>query len=64
MKRFSNRLSPASLAPQDGRNQIAALDKPAALWQRVEQLIADHPTQSLIAALAAGALLGWISKRR
>jgi hypothetical protein len=34
------------------------------LWQRLERMVADHPKQSLIAALTAGALLGWITKRR
>ena len=33
-------------------------------WPRLEQMIADHPKQSVIAALVAGALLGWIIKRR
>lgn len=33
-------------------------------WPRLEQMIADHPKQSVIAALVAGALLGWVIKRR
>ena len=34
------------------------------LVARLGQWIAAHPKQSLITALAAGAVLGWITKRR
>jgi hypothetical protein len=42
--------------------QMAA--RATALWRRVEKAVAEHPKQSLIAALAAGAVIGWITKRR
>jgi hypothetical protein len=34
------------------------------LVERLGRWIAAHPKQSLITALAAGAVLGWITKRR
>jgi hypothetical protein len=34
------------------------------LWQQVEQLVVEHPKQSLAAAALAGVVLGWIIKRR
>ncbi len=35
-----------------------------ALVDRMERLITSHPKESLVIAVAAGAVLGWISKRR
>jgi hypothetical protein len=45
-------------------NVVVSAQRLQALWRRVERMVADHPKQSIIAALAAGAILGWISKRR
>jgi ElaB/YqjD/DUF883 family membrane-anchored ribosome-binding protein len=34
------------------------------LWRRAQAAVTDNPKTSLIAAAAAGVLLGWIIKRR
>ncbi|MEX2112872.1 MAG: hypothetical protein WD845_06770 [Pirellulales bacterium] len=36
----------------------------ADLCQRAEQFVVSHPKQSLVAALSAGVILGWIIRRR
>ena len=35
----------------------------ASLWRSLETTIADQPKSSLLAALSAGVLLGWLIKR-
>lgn len=58
----------ATVEPHAAADAIDNRESPSgkllALWQRVERMVADHPKQSLIAALAAGAVLGWFTKRR
>jgi hypothetical protein len=65
-----HRFDPRAAVPHDDQ-RLPATDgaqavggTSAALLRRLEQLITAHPKQSLIAALTAGVLLGWISKRR
>jgi ElaB/YqjD/DUF883 family membrane-anchored ribosome-binding protein len=60
-----------SQSPVDPKSQTVAAptveEVPAAavrLWQRVEQLVVEHPKQSLAVAAVAGVVLGWIIKRR
>ncbi len=36
----------------------------AELGKRAERLVVEHPKHSLLAALVAGVILGWIIKRR
>jgi len=36
----------------------------ADLRERIERALSDRPKQCLLAALAAGVILGWIAKRR
>ena len=49
--------------PQADARSSAPQQKLAAWWQFVESKIADHPKESLLAALSMGVLLGWIIKR-
>ncbi|MGD9724476.1 MAG: hypothetical protein AB7O59_24790 [Pirellulales bacterium] len=37
---------------------------PRILLKQVEHFVVAHPKQSLIVALTAGVVLGWMSKRR
>jgi ElaB/YqjD/DUF883 family membrane-anchored ribosome-binding protein len=42
----------------------AVMHSGKAIVDRMERLITSHPKESLVIAVAAGAVLGWISKRR
>jgi ElaB/YqjD/DUF883 family membrane-anchored ribosome-binding protein len=61
-------MSEPNLEPTSQSNPAAtpAVSTSAAtgLWQRVEQLVVEHPKHSLAVAAAAGVVLGWIIKRR
>jgi hypothetical protein len=49
----------------DDRIRSASERKAAAPpWRRMQAAVMDNPKTSLIAAVAAGVLLGWIIKRR
>jgi len=47
---------------QEPATTLPAVNVP--LVARIGRWIAAHPKQSLITALTAGAVLGWITKRR
>ncbi len=52
-------------AATDLRGRAAsAMDRFGPLRHRALEAVVEHPKISLFAALAAGALLGWIVKRR
>jgi hypothetical protein len=63
--RFDDRQAIARILPATGAERFGQIvARAASAWRRVEKVIVEHPKQSLIAALAAGAVLGWITKRR
>lgn len=63
-----NRIPKANDALHEAERQVAGAVAAARQWRpnlrRVEDTIVDHPKTCLLAALAAGALVGWIIKRR
>ena len=63
-----NRIPKASAAVHEAERQMGKAVAAARQWrpnlQRVEATIVDHPKTCLLAALAAGALVGWMIKRR
>jgi hypothetical protein len=64
IQRFNGQPAVAHYPPPKGEGAAAVEGRALAFWRRVERMIADHPKQSLIAAAAAGAVLGWLTKRR
>ena len=64
-KRFGDHRSIEQYLPSDDEDATTGARKRSiGVWHRLERMVGDYPKQSLIAALAAGALLGWITKRR
>ena len=65
INRFDDREAIERYLPVEGGNRPATVSGRAGeLWRRVERAVLDYPKQSHIAALTAGAVLGWITKRR
>jgi len=60
-KSHSAAVSLNRLEPAVPTRQIAA---PQPLRHQVEDWVAEHPVASVAAAIAIGALVGWIIKRR
>ena len=60
--RFDDRPEIEYYLPTQQPAPMPALSVP--LVARIGRWIAEHPKQSLITALTAGAVLGWITKRR
>ena len=52
------------LRPQADAGSSALQQKLAAWWRFLETEVADHPKESLLAAVSLGVVLGWIIKRR
>jgi hypothetical protein len=63
IKRFSDRSAIGHLLPS-AETSAQLQERAATLWHGVEHYVANHPKRSLIAALTAGAVLGWLTKRR
>ena len=63
-----NRIPKAKTSLHEAERQVGEVVAAARKWRpdlrRVEATIADHPKSCLFAALAAGAIVGWIIKRR
>ncbi len=63
-----NRISRARTTLLEAERQVSHAVDVARRWRpglhRFEEAIVDHPKTSLVAALAAGVVLGWIIKRR
>lgn len=56
-------LEERAMRPEPVASQSASKQRPVALWDFLENGMADHPKKSLFAALSLGVLLGWIIKR-
>ena len=52
------------LRPQADAGSSAIQRKLVAWWRFLEIEVADHPQESLLAAVTMGLVLGWIIKRR
>lgn len=59
----SMHLSREELRPQSDAGSSAPRQKLVAWWRFFETEVADHPKESLLAALSIGVVLGWIIKR-
>ena len=59
----SMHLSREELRPQSDAGSSAPQQKLVAWWRFFETEVADHPKESLLAALSMGVVLGWIIKR-
>jgi hypothetical protein len=65
IKRFDGYKAMPGHPPAESSTELADVSRRArSIWRRVERVVADHPKQSLLAALAAGAVVGWLTKRR
>jgi ElaB/YqjD/DUF883 family membrane-anchored ribosome-binding protein len=63
IKRFDDRSLIGHLLPS-AETGAQVQERAANIWHATEQYIANHPKRSLIVALTAGAVLGWLTKRR
>jgi hypothetical protein len=51
------------LRPQVDASSSTLQQNLVAWWRLLETQVADHPKESLLAAVSMGVLLGWITKR-
>ncbi len=65
IKRFDDRSALERYLPRAAEPTLSDWQQRGAeLWRRVEHAVAEHPKQSLLAALTLGAVVGWLTKRR
>lgn len=62
--RLRDQLSPQTATESAGEEAVAVQGHLTQAWRTAANLMAERPKTSLIAALAAGVVVGWIIKRR